>query len=86
MNEEQKLAMKSMILAQAFVDTLDQFKGTNSYRQQIKLRGNGFIKEVDKFLDTAYCGGETDSNVLALIEECQVAIDKVFDEQVKITE
>lgn len=84
MNEEHKLAMKSMILAQAFIDTLDQFKGTNAYRQAIKMKGNGFTKEVDKFLDTAYCGGKTESSILRLIDECQSAIDKVLDEQVEL--
>jgi hypothetical protein len=84
MKQEYKLAIKSMVFAQSFIDTLDQFKGTNSYKHQLKQKGNSFEKEVDKFLNTSYCGGETDSNVLALIDECQKAIDKVLDEQVEL--
>lgn len=86
MKEEYKLAIKSMVFGQAFVDTLDQFKGTNAYKQTVKKKGNLFCKEVDKFLNVSYCGGETDSNILALLEECEKAINKVIDEKVVIDE
>lgn len=86
MKEEYKLAIKSMVFGQGFIDTLDQFKGTNGYKQTVKQKGNNFIKEVDKFMDKAYCGGETDSNVLLLLEECQKAIDKVLDEHLEFVE
>jgi len=86
MKEEYKLAIKSMVFGQGFVDTLDQFKASSGYKQTVKQKGNIFIKEVDKFLDKSYCGGETDSNVLLLLEECQKAIDKVLDEQVEFVE
>lgn len=86
MKEEYKLAIKSMVFGQGFVDTLDQFKGTSGYKQTVKQKGNNFVREVDKFLDGAYCGGETDSNILALLEECQKAVDKVLNEQVELIE
>jgi hypothetical protein len=84
MNEEQKTAIKSMVYAQAFVETLDRFKGTNAYRQSLKQKGNSFVQEVDKFLNVAYCGGETDSNLIDLLEECQKAVDKILEDSVTL--
>lgn len=79
MKEEQILAIKSMVYGQAFVDTLDKFKGTNAFRQKLKMRSKQFNAEVEKFLDTAYCGGDTDTNVIELLEECEKAIDGVLE-------
>ena len=65
MTKTERIAIKSIVYAQAFVDTLDQFEGTNAYRQRLKQKAKHFKAEVDKFLDAAYCGGETEINVIS---------------------
>ena len=54
MTETERIAIKSIVYAQAFVDTLDQFEGTNAYRQRLKQKAKHFKAEVEKFLDAAY--------------------------------
>ena len=84
MNETEIIAIKSIVYAQAFVDTLDQFEGTNAYRQRLKQKAKQFKAEVEKFLDAAYCGGETESNVIALLERCESEIEEVINKEVQI--
>jgi hypothetical protein len=86
MNETEIIAIKSIVYAQAFIDTLDQFEGTNAYRQRLKQKAKQFKAEVEKFLDAAYCGGETESNVIALLERCESEIDEVINKEVQIVD
>lgn len=86
MNKEYKLAIKSIVFGQSFVDTLDQFKGSNAFKHQLKNKGNQFSKEVERFLNTAYNGGQTETNLLHLIEACEKAIDEVIENQVELVE
>lgn len=84
MNETERTALKAMIFAQAFVDTLDEFKGTNAYRQRLKQKANRFNSEVEKFLNAAYCKGQTDSNVIELLDKCQQKVEEIFDNDVEV--
>ena len=86
MKEEHKTALKAMVFAQAFVEALDDFKGTNHFKQQLKRKGNMFGIEVERFLDSTYGGGSTDTNIIHLMEECQGAIESVIDNQVDLVE
>ena len=86
MKEEHKTALKAMVFAQAFVETLDDFKGTNHFKQQLKRKGKMFGAEVEYFLDSTYGGGSTDSNILHLMEACQNAIEDIIDKQVDLVE
>ena len=86
MKEEHKIALRSMVFAQAFVEALDDFKGTNHFKQQLRRKGNMFGVEVGRFLDSTYGGGSTDSNILHLMEECQNAIEDIIDNQVESVE
>lgn len=84
MNDTEKTAIKLMVYAQSFVDTLDQFKGTNAYRQRLKQKAKAFNSELEKFLNAAYCGGQTDSNVIELLDKCQQKVDEIFDNDVEV--
>jgi hypothetical protein len=75
-----------MVFAQAFVEALDDFKGTNHFKQQLKRKGNMFGIEVERFLDSTYGGGSTDTNIIHLMEECQNAVESVIDNQVELVE
>ncbi len=86
MKEEHKTALKAMVFAQAFIETLDDFKGTNHFKQQLKRKGNMFGLEVDRFLDSTYGGGSTDTNILHLMEACQNSVEAIIDEQVELVE
>ena len=86
MKEEHKTALKAMVFAQAFVEALDDFKGTNYFKQQLKRKGNMFGAEVERFLDSTYGGGSTDTNIIHLMEECQNAVEYVIDNQVELVE
>lgn len=86
MKEEHKTALKAMVFAQAFVEALDDFKGTNHFKQQLKRKGNMFGIEVERFLDSTYSGGSTDTNIIHLMEECQNAVESVIDNQVELVE
>jgi len=86
MKDEYKKALKCMVFAQSFVESLDDFGGTTVYRQQLKLKGEAFVKEVDKFLNHTYKNGSTDTSLINLIEGMQNAIDKVIDEDVIVTD
>ena len=86
MKEEHKTALKAMVLAQAFVETLDDFKGTNHFKQQLKRKGKMFGAEVERFLDSTYGGGSTDSNIIHLMEACQNAIEDIINNQVELVE
>lgn len=83
MEKEYLLALKSMVFAQAFVDTLDEMQGTSAFKQGLKHKAKKFNVEVEKFLDAAYCGGETDSNVLHLLEECQSTVEHFIESKVE---
>ena len=85
MKDEYKKALKCMVFAQSFVESLDDFGGTTAYRQQMKLKGKSFVKEVDKFLNHTYKNGSTDTSLINLIEGMQMAIDKVIEEDVVVT-
>jgi|TARA_R110000850_G_scaffold181032_1_gene306481 hypothetical protein len=86
MKEEHKTALKAMVFAQAFVETLDDFKGTSHFKQQLKRKGNMFGVELERFLESTYGGGNTDSNILHLMEACQNAIEDIIDKQVELVE
>ena len=86
MDEEQELAFKSIVLAQAFVDCMDEFEGSSIFKQQIKNRGRAFVKEVDKFLDSSYTTSDTEHGLINLIEECQRSIESVIDNDVELVE
>jgi hypothetical protein len=84
MSKEEILAIKLMVFAQSFVDTLDEFQGTNAFKQRVKMKTNSLNDELESFLNKAYKGGETDSNVLALLEHCQSAIESVVENNVEL--
>ncbi len=86
MKEEHKTALKAMVFAQAFVEALDDFKGTSHFKQQLKRKGNMFGAEVEYFLDSTYGGGSTDTNIFHLMEACQNAIEDIIDKQVDLVE
>lgn len=86
MNETERIAIKSIVYAQAFVDTLDQFEGTNAYRQRLKQKAKQFKAEVEKFLDAAYCGGETESTVIELLDRCESQIEEVINKEVEVVD
>jgi hypothetical protein len=86
MKEEHKTALKAMVFAQAFVEALDDFKGTSHFKQQLKRKGNMFGVELERFLESTYGGGNTDSNILHLMEACQNAIEDIIDSQVELVE
>ena len=84
MSKEEILAIKLMVFAQSFVDTLDEFQGTNAFKQRVKMKTKSLNDELEQFLNKAYKGGETDSNVLALLEHCQSAIESVVENNVEL--
>ena len=86
MTETERIAIKSIVYAQAFVDTLDQFEGTNAYRQRIKQKAKQFKAEVEKFLDAAYCGGETETSVIELLDRCESQIEEVINKEVQVVD
>ncbi len=86
MTETERIAIKSIVYAQAFVDTLDQFEGTNAYRQRLKQKAKQFKAEVEKFLDAAYCGGETESSVIELLDRCESQIEEVINKEVEVVD
>ena len=86
MKEEHKTALKAMVFTQAFVETLDDFKGTNHFKQQLKRKGKMFGAEVEYFLDSTYGGGSTDTNIIHLMDECQNAIEDIINNQVELVE
>lgn len=86
MKEEHKTALKAMVFAQAFVEALDDFKGTNHFKQQLKRKGKMFGAEVECFLDSTYGGGSTDTNIIHLMDECQNAIEDIINNQVELVE
>ena len=86
MKEEHKTALKAMVFAQAFVEALDEFKCSNHFKQQLKRKGNMFGIEVERFLDSTYGGGSTDTDIIHLMEECQNAVESVIDNQVELVE
>jgi hypothetical protein len=84
MSKEEILAIKLMVFAQSFVDTLDEFQGTNAFKQRVKMKTKSLNDELEQFLNKAYKGGETDSNILALLEHCQSAIENVVENNVEL--
>jgi len=84
MSKEEILAIKLMVFAQSFVDTLDEFQGTNAFKQRVKMKTKSLNDELEQFLNKAYKGGETDSNILALLEHCQSAIESVVENNVEL--
>ena len=86
MNEQHLKALKCIVFAQSFVEALDDFGGTSVFKHQLKNKGNAFAKEVDKFLNSTYTNGSTNSSIVNLIEGCQDVIDKLVEESVTVTE
>jgi len=86
MNKEHRTALKAMVFAQAFVEALDDFKGSNHFKQQLKRKGKMFGAEVEYFLDSTYGGGSTDTNIIHLMEACQNAIEDIVNHQVELEE
>lgn len=86
MKNEYLLTIKSMVYGQLFVDTLDQMKGTNHFKQQLKNKGNSFYKEAEKFLNIAYGGGATDNTILELLEYLEEVIEKEVKDKVVFEE
>ena len=82
MKEEYLLTIKAMVYGQLFVDTLDQLRGSNHFKQQLKNKGNSFHKEAEKFLNVAYGGGQTDSTILELLEHLEGVVEKEVGEKV----
>ncbi len=75
-----------MVLAHALVEAVDKLNVNRVYKQQMKNRGKSFIAEVDKFLDAAYGkGGETERNLIDLIDKCQNSVQTILDNEVEIT-
>jgi hypothetical protein len=86
MKKEYLLTIKAMVYGQLFVDTLDQLRGTNHFKQQLKNKGNSFHKEAEKFLNIAYGGGATDNTILELLEHLEVVIEKEVGDKVVFEE
>ena len=86
MEETHIKALKCLVFAQSFVEALDDFGGNRAFKHQLKNKGLSFAKEVDKFLNSTYSNGSTDTSIVNLIEGCQDAIDKLIEESVTVTE
>ena len=86
MNEQNKQALKTMVFAQSFVEALDDFGGSTAFKQQIKLKGLAFGKEVDKYLNTVYKDGGAERPLIDIIERCQDVIDEVIDNEILVTD
>jgi len=86
MEDKHIKALKCMVFAQSFVESLDDFGGSSAFKHQLKNKGNSFAKEVDKFLNSTYSKGSTDTSIVNLIEGCQDAIDKLVEQSVTVTE
>jgi hypothetical protein len=98
MKQEHKKALKTLVFAQSFVEALDDFggstafkhqlkqKGSTAFKHQLKQKGLSFCKEMDKFLNTVYENGSTDSSLINLVERCQQAIDEVIINEVEVIE
>ena len=86
MKKEHKKALKTLVFAQSFVEALDDFGGSTAFKHQLKQKGLSFCKEMDKFLNTVYENGSTDTSIVNLIEGCQDAIDKLVEDSVTVTE
>lgn len=79
--EEAKKAMRCVAFAQAFVDAFDELQGTSLFKQQLKYKGNNFVKEVDKFLDTIYKDNNS-KGIVHLVDELQTGVNEIIDNQV----
>jgi len=86
MDEQNKQALKTMVFAQSFVEALDDFGGSSAFKQQIKLKGLSFGKEVDKYLNTVYKDGGAERPLIDIIERCQQAIDEVIENEIVVTD
>jgi hypothetical protein len=84
MEETHIKALKCLVFAQSFVEALDDFGGNRAFKHQLKNKGLSFAKEVDKFLNSTYSNGSTDTSIVNLIEGCQDAIDKLIEESVTV--
>ena len=82
MDEDQDIAFKAVVFAQAFVDCIAELEGRSFYKQQVKNRGKSFVREVDKMLDSAYTGDDFGMGLVSIIEDCHDAIEDVLDKKV----
>ena len=78
MEESYKKGIKAVVLAQSFVEAMDDFAGESAYKQQLKNKGNSFLREADIFLNSVYKEGAANRSVIDLIDGCQAALDEVF--------
>ncbi len=83
MDEEQELAFKSIVFAQAFVDCIDELEGSSFYKHRVKQFGKSFVSEADKLLSSAYAGPDFNMGLVSLLEECHDAIEEVLESKVK---
>lgn len=86
MKEDYILTIKSMVYGQLFVDTIDQMKGNSHFKVNLKNKGYGYCRGVEKFLNIAYQGGSTDKSVIDLLEHCEKEIERIIDEKVSFEE
>ena len=84
--KEYRTTIKAMVYGQLFVYALDEMRGSNYFKQQLKAKGNSFQKEVEKFLNTAYGGGNTDLTIIELLEHCENKIDEIIENEVTFVE
>ena len=82
LSEEDRIAVRSVVLAQALVNELDMMSGTSSNKEVLKIIGSAFISELDGFLDKVY-GEHTDSSICYLVDRCQFSLNDVFDTLIK---
>ena len=82
LSEEDRIAVRSVVLAQALVSELDMMSGTSPNRDVLKIIGNAFVSELDGFLDNVY-GEHTDSSICYLVDRCQSSLNDVFDALIK---
>jgi hypothetical protein len=82
LSEEDRIAVRSVVLAQALVSELDMMSGTSPNRDVLKIIGNAFVSELDGLLDNVY-GEHTDSSICYLVDRCQSSLNDVFDALIK---
>lgn len=82
LSDEDRIAVMSVVLAQALVNELDMMSGTSPNRDVLKIIGNAFISELDGLLDNVY-GEHTDSSICYLVDRCQSSLNDVFDALIK---
>lgn len=80
--EKYLLTIKSMVYAQLFVDTIDKMQGSSHFKRKLGQKGKSYCREVERFLNTAYGGGDTEKNLLELLEYCEKKIEDIIEKEV----